>query len=678
MNPKSATQGFAGIVLSIVAILIVPLPPAVLDALLAFNILGSGIVLLTSITVSDPLEFTAFAPTLLIATLYRLSLDVSAMRLVLTHGHVSGGVGMIIPAFGAFVVEGNLVVGILVVAILITIQFVVIATGSQRVAEVAARFTLDAMPGKQMAIDAEVHAGMLDADGARFKRSLVQKEAEFYGAMDGAGKFVKGDATAALIIVVINLIGGLVVGVGYHAMSPLQALHTYAILSIGNALVTTLPAFLLSTAMGLMVTRVSSNGSLGLDLAIQLLERPDVLGSGGVFSVALALVPALPQALFLILAFLLFVTAAVARKRKREYARGEQQVQAQAKRAAIRRPETALALVGVDALSIDIGSGIGALLITPHAEALLDRIGEVRRALAAEIGIVLPGVRLRDDLQREASTYAIRVRDGIIGEGSLHLAALLAVADEAIIATLPGERAVEPVYGMPACWIVADQRERAMQAGALVFDPISIIGSHLAEVARQHASALLGRQELQTLLEHLRATVPTLVKEVGTDALPLATVHRVFEQLLIERVWPRDTITVLETLVDASVLTRDPRELLAAVRRRVVPAQFLRRGVLRIEPLIAAPEFEAELQGCLIDGSLSPQPQTALHVRMVAEEYGRVFRGDRAALVCSSQIRFGMAELLRRFAVRLDVYAYGELPPTVELKPAMILAAPDG
>ena len=497
MNPKYATYGFAAMVLSIVAILIVPLPPVALDALLAFNILGSGVVLLVSMTISDPLEFAAFAPALLIATLYRLSLDVSAMRLVLTQGHTEGGVGSIIPAFGDFVVRGNLVVGILVVAILITIQFVVIATGSQRVAEVAARFTLDAMPGKQMAIDAEVHAGMLDAEGARRKRLNVQKEAEFYGAMDGAGKFVKGDATAALIIVIINLIGGIAVGVGYHGMNPLQALNTYAILSIGNALVTALPAFLLSISMGLMVTRVSSKGSLGVDLAAQLLERPDVLAAAGVFSGALALVPALPQGLFLTFSLLLFGVADLARRHKGERVKQEQQVQAQAKRSAIRRPETALALVGVDALSIDIGSDLGALLTAPHAEALLDRIGEVRRALAAEIGVVLPGVRLRDDLQRGPSTYAIRVRDRIVGEGSLRLDMLLAVADEGVCAALPGERTTEPVYGMPACWMTPDKREQAMNVGALLFDPISIIGSHLAEAARQHASALLGRQELQ-------------------------------------------------------------------------------------------------------------------------------------------------------------------------------------
>ena len=263
--------------LAVVGILIVPLPPALLDLLLGINVFGSALVLLLSVTVDDPLEFSAFAPALLVATLFRLSLDVSATRLILTSGATPGAVGAIIPAFGAFVVHGNLIVGMIVFSILVTIQFVVIASGSQRVAEVAARFTLDAMPGKQMAIDADVHAGLLDAEGARRKREVVQREADFYGAMDGAGKFVKGDAVAALVIVALNLAGGLVVGVAYDGLSPLAALNTFALLSIGNALVTTLPAFLISTAMGMMVTRVASDGALGADLAAQLFARPDVL-----------------------------------------------------------------------------------------------------------------------------------------------------------------------------------------------------------------------------------------------------------------------------------------------------------------------------------------------------------------------------------------------------------------
>ncbi len=580
------TYAFAGVLLSIVAILIVPLPPLILDVLLGVNIFTSALVLLLSVTVDDPLEFSAFAPALLVATLFRLSLDVSATRLILTQGQEPGGAGAIIPAFGEFVVRGNLVVGLIVFVILITIQFIVIASGSQRVAEVAARFTLDALPGKQMAIDADVHAGALDAEGARLKREAVQKEADFYGAMDGAGKFVKGDAIAALVIVALNVIGGIAVGIFYHGMSPADALQTFALLSIGNALVTTLPAFLISTAMGMMVTRVTADGSLGSDLASQLLARPEILRAGGALLLALALVPALPRPVFIVLGLCAFVGAHFAQKRKQLGMAVLQHEREAEKRQAIRRPEMALGLVGVDALSIEIGSNIAQLLAPPLADALLDRVGEVRRALAAEIGIVLPGVRLRDDLARDPDTYAIRVRDEIAGEGALGLARMLAVADEAVLARIAGVPTREPVYELPARWIEPTLREAALAEGALVFDPISIIGSHLAEVARTRAAMLLGRQELQTLLEHLRASVPSLVKEVGTDALPFTAVQKVFAQLLRERVWPRDPVTVLETVIEASAFTRDPRELAEAARRVLVPAQLRRRGSASLEPLL--------------------------------------------------------------------------------------------
>ncbi|GAC1302795.1 MAG: flagellar biosynthesis protein FlhA [Vulcanimicrobiaceae bacterium] len=676
MNAKTITYAFAGVVLSIVGILVVPLPPLVLDGLLALNILGSGIVLLLAITVGEPLEFAAFAPALLIATLFRLALDVSATRLILTQGHVEGGVGEIIPAFGELVVHGNLVVGLIVFAILITIQFIVIASGSQRVAEVAARFTLDAMPGKQMAIDAEVHAGMLDAEGARRKRIAVQREADFYGAMDGAGKFVKGDAIAALVIVALNLLGGVVVGIAYHGMDVLAALNTFAILSIGNALVTTLPAFLLSTSMGLMVTRASGSGSLGVDIATQLLDRPDVLSAGAAFALVLAFVPALPHVLFGALGVGLFGVARFGRRRQREAVAAAEAARDAARRAAIRRPEMALGLVGVDALAIDVGLELGAFLVPPLADSLLDRIGEVRRAIAADIGIVMPGVRLRDDLTRDGATYAIRVRDAVAGEGRLRMDRVLAVADEALLARFDGERVREPVYGLPAIWIAAGEREHAVANGALVFDPISVVGSHLAEIVRTHASALLGRQELQTLLEHLRATVPTLVREIGAEPLTTATVHRVFDLLLRERVWPRDAIATLEALVDAAATTRDPVALAEAVRRRIVPQQLRRRTLAVLEPLIIDPVFEAELHAWLVDGTLAPQPETAVHLRNAVAAYVPSVPRERAALVCASALRAPLADFVRRFGTSLDVFAYGELPPELDLRPATIVRPP--
>ncbi len=670
---KLPVYAFAGCLLAIVAILIVPLPPWLLDVLLGINVFGSALVLLLAVTIDDPLEFSAFAPALLVATLFRLSLDVSATRLILTDGATPGAVGAIIPAFGEFVVQGNLVVGLIVFAILITIQFVVIASGSQRVAEVAARFTLDAMPGKQMAIDADVHAGALDAEGARHKRALVQREADFYGAMDGAGKFVKGDAIAALVIVALNLAGGIVVGIAYHGLSPLDALNTFALLSIGNALVTTLPAFLISTAMGMMVTRVASDGALGADLAAQLFARPDVLRSAGALLIVLSFVPALPRPVFLSLGACAFAAAQLAVRIRRARVRKAAMDAERAKRQALRRPELALGMVGVDAMSIDIGADLAQLLAPPLADALLDRIGEVRRALATEIGIVLPGVRLRDDLARDPHTYAIRVRDRIVGEGCLFLERLLVVADASILTRFGLEVQPEPVYALPSSWIDPAQRMALVDVGGLVFDPISIVGSHVAEIVRRYASELVGRQELQTMLEHLRATMPALVKEIGTDAFPLGSLHRAYIHMLREGAWPRDPVAVLQAMLETP--TRDPRELAEAARRAIVPDLLRRRGLVKLEPLLLDPGYERELVRAWTGpgAEIAPDPERALALRDAVEAYGARMPRDRAAVVCTAALRPVLADFLIRSGIRAEVLAYGEVPPELQLVPAEVV-----
>ena len=668
------TTVFAVAVLSVVAILIVPLPPPLLDALLALNVFGSALVLLISLRVEEPLEFSAFAPSLLLATLFRLALDVSATRLILTAGHEPDGVGALIPAFGAFVVRGNVVVGLIVFAILITIQFVVIASGAQRVAEVCARFTLDAMPGKQMAIDADLHAGMLDPDAARRKRARVQREADFYAAMDGAGKFVKGDAIAALVIVVLNLLGGVLVGTVYHGMGPLEAIETFAILSIGNALLTTLPAFLISTAMGLMVTRVAGDGALGVDLAAQLLARPDVLRVAGGLVFGLAFVPSFPAPLFAAIGIAAFGAAVLADRRKRADDARLQTALQQRRREAVRRPESALGLVGVDALSIDVGAELYPLLAAPNCDALLDRVADVRRALAAETGIVIPGVRLRDDPLRDPRTYALRVRDVVVAEGGLRLDRLVAVAEADVLARVGGEPTREPVYGLDARWIVPDECERAQRAGALTFDAISILGSHLAEIARTHAADLFGRQEFHTLVEHLRASAPSVVKDVGGEALPLALAHRAFLHLLRERAWPRDPLAVFEALCDAAAGTRDPRELSEAARRAIVPPLLRREGILQLRPLILDPAFEADLARMWsAEGGLAPDPQTALSVRDTVERYTADASHAPHALVVTAPLRPLLAEFLERTCPGVAIYSYAELPAELALQPAAVL-----
>jgi flagellar biosynthesis protein FlhA len=671
------TTAFAVAVLGVVAILIVPLPPPLLDALLALNVFGSALVLLISLRVEEPLEFSAFAPSLLLATLFRLALDVSATRLILTDGHDPTAVGALIPAFGAFVVRGNVVVGLIVFAILITIQFVVIASGAQRVAEVCARFTLDAMPGKQMAIDADLHAGMLDPDLARRKRARVQREADFYAAMDGAGKFVKGDAIAALVIVVLNLLGGVLVGALYHGMAPLEAVETFAILSIGNALLTTLPAFLISTAMGLMVTRVAGDGALGVDLAAQLLARPDVLRVAAALVFALAFVPSFPGPLFGSLGIVAFGGALLAERQKRRLDAAARAAYEQRRREAVRRPETALGLVGVDALSIDVGPDLYPLLMPPNSDALLDRVADVRRALAAETGIVIPGVRLRDDPLRDPRTYALRVRDRPVAEGIVRLDRLIAVAAPEILDRVGGEVTTEPVYGLAARWIANSERERAQASGALTFDAISIVGSHLAEVARAYAAELFGRQQLQTLVEHLRASVPSVMKDVGTDVLPISAAHRAFAYLLRERTWPRDPVAAFEALVDAAAVSRDPRELAEAARRVIVPQQLRRDGTQRLQPLIVDPQLESELARMWsAEGGLAPDPRTALHVRETIARYAADPSYAPHAIVVTAPLRPLLAEFLERTLATVAVYGYAELPPELELEPVGVIEEP--
>ncbi len=676
-DQRIPTYIFAGIVLSIVGILVVPLPPMVLDALLALNMMFAALVILISITITNPLEFAAFAPALLIATLFRLSLDVSATRLILTQGHIPGGVGEVIPAFGNFVVRGNLVVGLIIFAILITIQFIVIASGSARVAEVAARFTLDAMPGKQMAIDAEMHAGMLTQEQAKKKRAEVQKESEFFGAMDGAGKFVKGDATAALIIVVLNLIGGVIIGVVFHGMDAGQALNTFALLSIGNALVTTLPAFLLSTSMGLMVTRVASSGSLGFELGTQLIERPDVLRVSGIFALLLACIPALPRPVFIILGACALLAAQFTAKKKVELDQQQAAQYESQRKAQERRPEASFSQVGVEAITVALGPDIAIeMLCAENSEQVLDRFNDVRREIARETGIVLPGIHLRDDIYLEPYGYVIQVRDEIAGKGSLQSGKVLALGNEQVLRQLVGDDTREPVYGLAAKWIPQEDLKHARNIGAMVFDPLSVLASHVGQVARDHLSTLFGRQEFNALVEHLRSKVPALMKEVGTEALPLGAAHKAFTLLLRESIWPRDPVTTLEAMLDAGETSLDPGDLAEAARKKLVPAQLRRKKLRSLQIAMLDPEFEAEVTASWSGGSSLPDPRIAMHLREQLEKFVKSMPANQAFVLCTAPLRRALAELAMRSGIKATIYAFNEIPTEMDVRPVSVIGPP--
>ncbi|HET7814496.1 MAG TPA: FHIPEP family type III secretion protein, partial [Candidatus Baltobacteraceae bacterium] len=403
----------------------------------------------------------------------------------------------------------------------------------------------------------------------------------------------------------------------------------------------------------------------------QLFARPEMLRIAGALLLVLAFVPGLPRPVFVVLALVAFGAAHAAATLRARAVTGIDRERERAKRQAIRRPEMALGLVGVDAVCIEVGADLAPLLASENCEALLDRVGEVRRALAAELGIVLPGVRLRDDLTREPDTYAIRVRDELAAEGRLRLEDLLAVGDEPALAQIDGAQTYEPVYGLNAKWIVPAARDRALQAGALVFDPISIIGSHLAEVARTHAAQLFGRQELQTLLEHLRASVPAVVKEIGGEGIGLPAIQRAFGLLLRERVWPRDPVATLEAMLDAAQSSREPLELAEAARKVLVPSALRRRPGEPLEPLLLDPQFERDLAS-------GPDPAAATALREQAESYASEVSPARAALVCTGSVRPMLAELLLRSGLRLSVFSYTEIPPEVRLLPRGVAGLAEG
>jgi flagellar biosynthesis protein FlhA len=646
-----AGAAFAVAVLAIVATLVVPLPPWLLDALLALDIMGAAAVLVIALTLREPLEFATFPTLLLVATLFRLSLDVSATRLILTQGADPGGVGTVIPAFGDFVMRGSIIVGMLMFVILIVVQLVVVTNGAQRVAEVAARFTLDAMPGKQMAIDADLHAGVIDAVEAKAKRAAVQAEADFYGAMDGAGKFVRGDAIAALVIVGINIVAGIGIGTLMKHMELAEATQTFTLLSVGNALATTLPAFLLSTAMGIIVTRASSDQSLGEDLLRQALAHPSSLRTVGIAMLVLALVPGLPHVAFGFLGVLgLAASRAAERVDQRRRALNEAS-ERQRKRVESGKPEGAVALLGVEQLGIDLGEALLPLLEEPAGTALLQRIGVLRRSLALELGIVLPGVHIRDDLRLPQRGFAIRVRDRIVARGQLHPDRALALGSPSALSRFPGEAATDPVTGCDAKWLQAETSPGAHEE-AVVVDPIAVLTSRLGVVAREHAAALLGRQEVQWLIDHVRRTNPAAIKGVVPELAGLGLVQRVLQHLARERVSIRDFVAILETIADEAEHTKDAALIGEAARRRLAPA-------------ICA--ILADAAGVIPVLAISARSESELNDAVVATDRGVIFGIEpTAALALAGAFRTGLQEafvstILSAPSLRLPLARFVEL-----------------
>jgi len=668
---RSSNSWLAVAVLAVIAMLVVPLPTPLLDGLLAFDVMGAAVILVVAISLRDPLELAAFPTLLLVATLFRLSLDVSATRLILTQGDVPGGVGSVIPAFGAFVMRGNLIVGVLLFAILITVQLVVVANGAQRVAEVAARFTLDGMPGKQMAIDADLHAGLIDAPAARARRKTVQAEADFYGAMDGAGKFVRGDAIAALVIVAVNAVGGIAIGTLMKQLDVAGAAQTYLILSVGNALATTIPAFLLSTAMGVIVTRASSGETLGIDVARQLTAHPSALRTVGLAMLALALVPGLPHLAFGALGALGVAGGYAAQQANERRRRAQLSDEMRRRQARSRDPDHAVALLGVEQLAVTVGESLLSLLDEPAGSALLQRIAAVRRALALELGVVLPGVSVRDDLSLPTRGFAVRVRERVVATAELHPDRALALGTPQAVSRLPGESIQDPATGLPARWLPAGmaQRERAHdRAGVIVVDPIAVIASTLGGAARSHAAALLGRQEVQTLVDHVRATHPAVVKGVIPELASLGLVQRVLAHLLRESVSIRDLVAIFETIADEIETTKDAGAIGEAARRRLAPS--ICASLAGASDTIRACVLSPQTEGVLADAIVVTErgPLLGLDAAMAQAFRDALVRPDvsgarRPVLLCPQSLRVPVARFAEACEARLAILGLAEVAP---------------
>ncbi len=691
--------------IGVIFMLIVPLPAWLLDTLLVLNIAMAIIILLISIAIEEPLQFSVFPTLLLCFTLFKLSLDVSSTRMILLYGDqkdpVSGdpiGAGHLIPAFAKVVVGGNLVVGLVMFVILIIIQLMVITAGAERIAQVAARFTLDAMPGKQMAIDADMHSGIIDADEARRKRKTVERESDFYGSMDGAGKFVKGDSMAAVIIMVVNIVGGILIGIVYHKMSAMDALNTFAILTIGNGLVTTVPGFLVSTAMGMIVSRAASDSNLGDDLAQQLTARPDVLKMAAGFMMLIGILGltglmAFPPLPFMGLGafFYLFGVALGKKDEMLEHEVGQpNESGAPAAPSNIgagqptgKEPVKVIDVMQIDALSLEVGRGLLSLVDPREGAKLLERVTSIRRHIAMELGIVVPGVRFRDNLQLKPNTYAIKIKEIEVAMGEVQINQFLAIGPEDKLKNLRGIKTVDPTYGMPGVWISPEQRGDAERCGCMIFDPVSVVATQLTEVVRSHAAELLGRQEVQALLDAIKKTHPAVVKELVPDGLGLGEVQKVLQNLVKERVSIRDLVTILETLADNLQLTKDPEMLTefarVALSRSICKEYQNNEGTINVITLDPGIEqtVQASIQRTEQGSFLTIDPNVGQEIlQAIGHQVDSLSeRGLQPILLTSPPIRPALRKLTERSFPNLILLSWNEIAPKVNINSVAMAAA---
>ena len=658
--------------IGILALMIVPLPAFVLDIFLAANITVALSILLICLYTIQPLDFSIFPSVLLVTTLFRLALNIASTRLILLHGSEGAeSAGAVIKAFGQFVVGGNYIVGAVLFLILVIINFVVITKGAGRVAEVAARFTLDAMPGKQMAIDADLSAGLLTDKEAKLRRLKISREADFYGSMDGASKFVRGDAVAGILIVLVNIFGGLIIGVWQQGMPLMNALSNYTLLTIGEGLVAQIPALVISTAAGILVTRSADENSFGQEMTGHFMNYPKAffVVSGVMF--LFAMIPGLPHFAFLLLAGVTFLLGKMARE-KAEIVEETAVSEATAGEESI---DQASNIRPLDVLELEVGYGLVPMVDAAQNGELLERIRSIRRQTAQKMGFVVPPIHIHDNLQLKPYEYNLLIRGARVG-GSELTGQYLAMDSGAVTANLPGVTTKEPVFGLPAVWIRGDDRDQAQINGYTVVDSTTVVATHISEIIKRYSHELVGRQELQQLLDNVAVTAPKVVEELIPNLLNLGTVLRVIKSLLKEGVSVRDMRTILESLADYASLTKDPDVLTEFVRQglgRFIVDQykmedetlFLVTMDREVEDMIAE-AIQPSDQGSYLAIEPSVAQLIITSVRTMSERFGA--SGAQPVLLASPSIRRHVRKLIERFVPHMAVLSHNEIPQNVKIQ----------
>lgn len=659
-------------VIIILLVMIFPLPTALMDLLIAMNLSFAMLILMVSMYIRKPLQFSVFPGLLLIVTLFRLSLNVASTRLILGQAYA----GKIILAFGEFVIKGNYIVGLVIFFILVIINFVVITKGAGRVAEVAARFTLDSMPGKQMSIDADLNAGLIEEGEARRRREEVTKEADFYGSMDGASKFVRGDAIAGLIITMLNIIGGLIIGVAQHGLPIGEALRTYTRLTVGDGLVSQIPALIISTAAGLVVTRTASDSHLGQDLTSQILSSPRAifLATGVLF--ALGITPGLPTLPFFVLGSIIGAIGFIVRSAPEVPEAAEEELPVEV------APEEIVDYLKVDPLELEIGYGLIPLVDKDQGGDLLARITQLRKQCATEVGIVIPPIRIRDNIQLKPNEYVIMIKGMESTRGVLHLGRYLALNPGTAEGEVDGLRVIEPAFGLPAVWISDGQRENAELAGYTVVEAVAVLTTHLLEVLKSNAHQILGRQEVQDLLENLKKEQPALVEELVPNLISLGVVEKVLQNLLRERVSIRNLSTILETLADYAPMVKDANILTEYARQALsetIVQPFLddvgKLRAITLDPSIEQ-EFMNSIQELHQSGSqlgldqpvLQPEIVQKFYTGLATEVEKAMVDGCPSILVTSPGIRYYVRKIIESVFPNMVVLSYGEIPARVQIE----------